>query len=177
MGSCRCVSCRIPNAEDRSRAEMSTPSGSDVYYFLSHIRTAAPNRWVQDLQVCLEREVEARANPKTGLRGSLYFETEAAARDALRTKQPEARVLVPLYTREYLHAPPPEYAQFVNGRTDPRGRRLLHPILWDVPPGGRRAPGLAQARSLGTGIPEYEQTGLAAMCRLKAYRASYEDIV
>src|SRR4051794_2039509 len=119
---------------------MSQPSGQvDVYFLLSHIRTATANRWVQRFQQSLDLQVQLRAEPTAGLRvGSLYYETEAAAREARQApKQPEARVLVPLYTREYLHAPPAEYVEFVNGRIDQRGRRLLHPVFWDAPPGGR----------------------------------------
>jgi FxsC-like protein len=156
-----------------------TPRALDVYFLLSHVRTSVPDQWVHRFHQALELAVSARAAPTEGLRsGSLYYETIATAREQYETGDPpRARVVVPLYTREFLHDPPPEFVEYCEQARAGSRSPHLHPVFWDANPGGRDAPGLVQARSLGSGIADYDECGLAAMCRLNAFSRSYRKIV
>ncbi len=159
---------------------MTSPSHRhDVYYFLSHIRGSVPDRWISQFNHALELAVGERADPPQGLRiGALYYETAAAARQQRQPDMPlGARVLVPLYTREFLHEAPSEYLEFCAGRLGGSVPLRIHPVFWDANPGGRDVPGFRQARSLGADIPEYEECGLAAMCRLNGFVREYKVII
>jgi hypothetical protein len=161
---------------------MPASAGSyEVYFLLSHVRAAAPNEWVRRFHRSLLSRVESRARPTPGLRAeSIYYETRAQALEALRAGRLQAlraRVIVPLYTREFLFDPPPEFAPFLDGHADRPARLHIHPVLWDANPGNRGAPGLAQARSLGAGVPDYVDCGLLAMCRLNAFEDGYTTIL
>ena len=156
----------------------SPPRHLDVYFLLSHVRTAIPDQWVHRFHLALDLAVERRASLTEGLRtGSLYYETVAMAREHQENGYPPgARVIVPLYTREFLHQPPPEYVEYCNGGVV--GGRRPHPsgVLGREPgrPGGPRA-GAGQVA--GRRHPDYEECGLAAMCRLNAFARSYQMII
>ncbi|WP_238008257.1 hypothetical protein KZZ52_58235 [Dactylosporangium sp. AC04546] len=151
----------------------------DAYYLLSHVRGSVPDRWVGQFNHALELAIGERASPPRGLQiEGLYYETTAAARQQRRPGTPlGARVLVPLYTREFLHEAPPEYDDFCNNRLGGGARPRIHPVFWDANPGGRDVPGFRQARSLGEDLPEYEECGLAAMCRLNGFVREYRIII
>jgi hypothetical protein len=151
----------------------------DVYFFISHVRNVAPNRWISACYEDLKTAVEARATPRPGLRPeSIYLETRAVAeRRRAAGDLASARVFVPLYTREYLHQVPPEFDEYVHGDPARPRRPVIHPVLWDGDFGIRNAPGLSQARDLGDGIALYEEGGLAAMRRVRAYAVSYQRII
>ena len=157
-----------------------SPSHLDIYYFLSHARTASPDRWEQQFHQQLDEQLKrfATDRPPAGLDlTSGCFPTQADAYDPDKRWMPtRARVLVPLYTREYLHDPPVEYSEFLRDREN-RVAHHLHPVIWDPLPNGRAMEGGPQARSLGDDIPDYSSVGLAAMCRLRAYAADYREIV
>jgi hypothetical protein len=153
-------------------------SRADLYFSLIHARTSLPNQWIERFYHRLDEEVRSRAAPMPGLRaGSLYHPTEGEARRAIAGDYPEARVLVPLYTREFLHTPPPDFRDRLHRLSDSADLPFVHPVLWDAYQPARSVCGLAQARSLGEAIPEYEDCGLASICRLNAYRTELTQIV
>jgi hypothetical protein len=150
----------------------------DVYFSLIHARTAHPNQWVHRFYRLLDEEVRGRAEPIGGLRvGSLYFDTEAAAQQALTTELPGARVLIPLYTREFLHDPPPDFAPYLDGRPEPTRVPFLHPVMWDSYPPPRGIAGIAQARSLGATVSAYEECGMGSICRLNAFAQELKQLI
>jgi len=151
----------------------------DVYFFISHVRTMVPNKWISAYYEDLRNAVEQRASPKPGLRPeSIYLDTRAVAeRRRAAGDLASARVFVPLYTPEYLDEVPPEFDEYVHGDPARGGRAVIHPVLWNGDFGIRNAPGLSQARDLGGGIAMYGHGGLSTMCRLKAYAASYQKII
>jgi hypothetical protein len=157
----------------------SPPEPLDVYFYLSHVRSRVADHWIYRFHQALDLAVESKARPAAGLAlGSIYLNTAGkAARLQSSGSLPEARVIVPLYTREFLHDPPPEYKQFERAHRKGARRPCLHPVFWDANPGGRQALGLDQARTLGKDLPDYEEYGLAAMCRLNAFATSYRAIV
>lgn len=153
-------------------------SRAHLYFSLIHARTSLPNQWIERFYHRLDEEVRSRAAPMPGLRpGSLYYPTEGEARRALAGDCPEVRVLVPLYTREFLHAPPPDFDDRLHRTGDAADLPFVHPVLWDAYLPARSVSGLAQARSLGDSIPEYADCGMASICRLNAYRTELTQIV
>jgi hypothetical protein len=95
-----------------------------------------------------------------------------------------AEVLVPLYSPVYLRRPLPQAVRSAfQSRLDEAGPRRsaghVQPVLWvPLPPGVRPEPDdLTEALSLGEGVPEYEENGLAALCRLALYREQYNVIL
>ncbi|WP_436524794.1 hypothetical protein [Actinoplanes sp. HUAS TT8] len=113
-----------------------------------------------------------------GLRpGSLYFSTAGEALRALDLGLPRVRVLVPLYTREFLHDPPPDFGDRLYRIGDPTTLPFVHPVLWEAHLPARRVNGLAQATSLGSSVQEYLDCGMASICRLNAYTAELKRIV
>lgn len=154
-------------------------SRSEVYFSLIHARASFPNEYVERFHRRLDEEVRTRATPPPGLRAeSLHYATEREARLALAAPdRPEARVLVPLYTREFLHDPPADFASYLFRRSDVTDLPFVHPVMWDfyVPP--RAVCGIAQALSLGNAVREYEACGMATICRHNAYAAELRQIV
>jgi len=150
----------------------------DLYFALIHARTSIANQWVEAFYHRLDLEVQSRAVPMPGLRaGSLYFPTAGAARRALDIGLPRVRVLVPLYTREFLHDPPPDFGDRLHRLGDQTEPPFVHPVLWEAHLPARRVNGLAQAMSLGRSVQEYLECGMAALCRLNAYAAELRRIV
>ncbi|MBM2621093.1 hypothetical protein JIG36_36895 [Actinoplanes sp. LDG1-06] len=150
----------------------------DLYFSLIHARTPFPNQWVERFYRRLDEEVRSRAEPVPGLRpGSLFFATEGEARLALAGSPPGVRVLVPLYTREFLHDPPPDFSDHLYRRAEPGELPFVHPVLWDTYVPARTVGGLAQARSLGNSVQEYADCGMAALCRLNAYAVELRQLV
>jgi len=159
---------------------MSQPShSSDVYFRLC---TTAPESSVRMFREALVVEVRYYAHlpeeleleePATEERVR-YPRQRLAATEPYR---PEARVLVPLYTREFLVNPPTAFTQACAALADPARRRFLHPVLWDGLPIGVNVPGLAQAQSLGDGIDEYADLGLLSMCLLRNYVRDFKIVV
>lgn len=154
---------------------MPTP---DLYFALIHARTSIPNQWVEAFYHRLDLEVQSRAAPMPGLRaGSLYFPTAGEARHALEIGLPRVRVLVPLYTREFLHDPPPDFGDRLYRFGDRPEPPFVHPVLWEAHLPARGVNGLAQATSLGSSVQEYLECGMASICRLNAYTAELRRIV
>jgi hypothetical protein len=150
----------------------------DLYFALIHARTSIPNQWVEAFYHRLDLEVQSRAAPMPGLRaGSLYLPTAGEARRALEIGLPRVRVLVPLYTREFLHEPPPDFGDRLYRLADPAELPFVHPVLWEAHLPARRVNGLAQATSLGNSVREYLECGMASICRLNAYTAELRRIV
>ncbi|MCA2215728.1 hypothetical protein [Jidongwangia harbinensis] len=150
----------------------------DLYFALIHARTSTPNQWVESFYHRLDLEVQSRAAPMPGLRaGSLYFPTAGEARRALDIGLPRVRVLVPLYTREFLHDPPPDFGDRLHRLGDPAEPPFVHPVLWEPHLPARRVNGLAQATSLGSSVQEYLECGMASICRLNAYTVELRRIV
>jgi hypothetical protein len=95
-----------------------------------------------------------------------------------------AEVLVPLYSPIYLRRSLPSAvrAAFQSRLDDARpGLAAGHvqPVLWvPLPTEVRPDPDdLGDALSLGEGVPEYEENGLFALCRLTIFREQYRVIV
>ncbi|SDT65269.1 hypothetical protein [Actinoplanes derwentensis] len=154
---------------------MPTP---DLYFALIHARTSIPNQWVDAFYHRLDLEVQSRAAPAPGLRvGSLYFPTAGEVRRALDAGLPRVRVLVPLYTREFLHDPPPDFGDRLHRLEDPAEQPFVHPVLWEPHLPARRVNGLAQAVSLGDSVQEYLDCGMASICRLNAFTRQLRRIV
>jgi len=150
----------------------------DLYFALIHARTSIPNQWVDAFYHRLNLEVQSRAAPMPGLRaGSLYFATAGEARRALDIGLPRVRVLVPLYTREFLHDPPPDFGDRLYRLSDRAEPPFVHPVLWEAHLPARRVNGLAQATSLGNSVQEYLECGMVSICRLNAYTAELRRIV
>jgi hypothetical protein len=154
-------------------------SRPDLYFALIHARASFPNEWVERFYRRLDEEVRSRAAPPPGLRaGSLHYATEREARTALADGSPaEVRVLVPLYTREFLHDPPPDFAPYLNRRFDLADPPFVHPVMWDVYVPPRAVYGIDQALSLGKAVREYEVSGMATICRHNAYAGELRQIV
>ena len=95
-----------------------------------------------------------------------------------------AEVLVPLYSPVYMRR---SLSQAVRNAFQSRlieagpelSRGHVQPVLWvPLPPGVRPDPDdLADALSLGDGMPEYEENGLGALCRLTIFRDQYNKVV
>jgi hypothetical protein len=152
-------------------------SRQDLYFSLIHERASFPNQWVERFYRILDEAVHRRAAPLAGLRqGSLYFPTEMEARRAQLGDRPSVRVLVPLYTREFLHTPPPDFGEHLSRRTE-TDLPFVHPVLWDAYVPARSVIGLAQAMSLGDAVREYRDCGMASICRLNAYADELTQIV
>jgi hypothetical protein len=151
----------------------------DYYFALVHARTSIPNQWVEGFYHQLDLEVRRRADPPHGLRrGSLYYPTAGDVRWALDTTGiPRVRVLVPLYSREFLHEPPPDFGDRLYRVGDPATPPFVHPVLWEPHLPARRVNGLAQATSLGTSVQEYAEYGMVAICRLSAYTDELRQII
>ncbi|BBH67680.1 hypothetical protein ACTI_43650 [Actinoplanes sp. OR16] len=150
----------------------------DLYFALIHARTSIPNQWVEGFYHRLDIEVQRRADPPHGLRrGSLYFPTAGDARRALDSGIPRVRVLVPLYSREFLHEPPPDFGDRLYRAGDPAEPPFVHPVLWEPHLPARRVNGLAQATSLGTSVREYAEYGMVSICRLSAYTEELRQII
>jgi hypothetical protein len=153
-------------------------SRPDLYFSLVHMRTSTPNQWIERFYHRLNDEVRNHAVPMPGLRpGSLYHATEGDARRALDAGLPFVRVLVPLYTREFLHAPPPDFNDFLYRPSYPTEPPFIHPVLWDAYIPARTVNGLAQAMSLGNAVREYADCGMLSICRLSAYADELTQIV
>jgi hypothetical protein len=153
-------------------------SRPDLYFSLIHARASFPNEWVERFYRRLDEEVRSRANPPPGLRpGSVHYATEREARTARTDASPGVRVLVPLYTREFLHDPPPDFAPYLNRPFDVADLPFVHPVMWDVYVPPRAVCGIAQALSLGTAVREYEVCGMATICRHNAYAGELRQIV
>jgi hypothetical protein len=86
-------------------------------------------------------------------------------------------VLVPLYTREFLHAPPPDFSDYLYRPSYPTEPPFIHPVLWDAYVPARTVSGLAQAMSLGHFVREYADCGMLSLCRLSAYANELTQIV
>lgn len=154
---------------------MPTP---DLYFALIHARTSIPNQWVDAFYHWLDLEVQTRASPSPGLRlGSLYFPTAGEARRGLELGLPRVRVLVPLYTREFLHDPPPDFGDRLHRLDDPAEQPFVHPVLWEPHLPARRVNGLTQATSLGESVQEYRDCGMVSICRLNAFAPQLRRIV
>ncbi|MEU4693646.1 hypothetical protein [Actinoplanes sp. NPDC023714] len=150
----------------------------DLYFALIHARTSVPNQWVEGFYHRLDLEVQRRADPPHGLRrGSLYFATAGDCRRAMETGVPRVRVLVPLYSREFLHEPPPDFGDRLHRAGDPTEPPFVHPVLWEPHLPARRVNGLAQATSLGAAVQEYAEYGMVSICRLSAYTAELRQII
>ncbi|MEV4350740.1 hypothetical protein AB0J83_40305 [Actinoplanes sp. NPDC049596] len=153
-------------------------SRPDLYFSLIHDRGSFPDEWVERFHRRLEEEVRSRATPSPGLRaGSLYFSTRREAQVAPVATRQNARVLVPLYTREFLHSPPPDFAPFLNRPSDSADLPFVHPVMWDVYVPPREVCGMAQALSLGHGVREYQACGMATICRHNAYAGELRQLV
>ncbi|BAL87577.1 hypothetical protein AMIS_23570 [Actinoplanes missouriensis 431] len=153
-------------------------SAPDYYFALIHARTSIPNQWVEGFYHQLDLEVRRRADPPHGLRrGSLYYPTAGDARWALEAGIPSVRVLVPLYSREFLHEPPPDFGDRLYQPGDPATMPFVHPVLWEPHLPARRVNGLAQATSLGTAVQEYGDYGMVAICRLSAYTEELRQLI
>jgi hypothetical protein len=154
------------------------PATTDLYFSLIHARASFPNEWVERFYRRLDEEVRGRANPPPGLRaGSVHYATSREAQAAFAGEPRNARVLVPLYTREFLHDPPPDFAPYLNRRSDMADLPFVHPVLWDVYVPPREVCGFAQAVSLGDAVREYEACGMATICRHNAYASELRQIV
>ncbi|MBB2940792.1 hypothetical protein FB565_000496 [Actinoplanes lutulentus] len=150
----------------------------DLYFALIHARTSVPNQWVEGFYHRLDLEVQRRADPPYGLRrGSLYFATAGDARKALANGVPRVRVLVPLYSREFLHEPPADFGNRLHRLNDSDEPPFVHPVLWEPHLPARRVNGLAQATSLGAAVQEYAEYGMVSICRLSAYTAELRQII
>jgi hypothetical protein len=153
-------------------------SRPDLYFSLIHARISSPNEWVERFYHRLDEEVRIRASPPPGLRqGSLHYATERDAQTALANPRQDVRVLVPLYTREFLHAPPPDFADYLHRGPDVASLPFVHPVMWDIYLPPREVCGLSQAISLGSAVREYKDCGMAAICRHNAYSAELRQIV
>jgi hypothetical protein len=153
-------------------------SRPDLYFSLIHKRTSIPNQWVERFYHRLDDEVRDRATPMPGLRpGSLYFATDGDAGRAMEAGLPTVRVLVPLYTREFLHSPPADFRDYLYRPSYPTEPPFVHPVLWDAYVPARTVSGLAQAMSLGDLVREYADCGLLSICRLSAYANELRQIV
>ncbi|GID99296.1 hypothetical protein [Paractinoplanes durhamensis] len=142
------------------------------------MRASIPNQWVERFYHRLDDEVRTRASGPSGLRiGSLYFATEGDARRAHAAGLPPVRVLVPLYTREFLHSPPPDFSEYLHRPVHPTDLPFIHPVLWDAYIPARSVSGLAQAMSLGNFVGEYADCGMLSICRLSAYANELRQIV
>jgi hypothetical protein len=149
-----------------------------LYFSLIHARTSFPNEWVERFYRRLDEEVRSRATPPPGLRaGSIHYATEREAQAALANGTPDVRVLVPLYTREFLHDPPPDFEPYLNRRFDVADLPFVHPVMWDIYIPPRSVCGIDQARSLGNAVREYEVSGMATICRHNAYASELRQIV
>lgn len=150
----------------------------DLYFALIHARTSIPNQWVEAFYHRLDLEVQSRANPMPGLRaGSLYFATTGEAGRAIAAGLPRVRVLVPLYTREFLHDPPPDFSDRLHRFGNQTEPPWVHPVLWEAHLPARRVNGLAQATSLGTSVQEYLDWGMVSICRLNAFTMELRRII
>jgi hypothetical protein len=153
-------------------------SRPDLYFSLIHARASFANEWVERFYRRLDEEVRSRATPPPGLRaGSVHYATEREARAGLAGDPRVVRVLVPLYTREFLHDPPPDFAPYLNRRSDVADLPFVHPVMWDVYVPPREVCGIAQAVSLGNAVREYEACGMATICRHNAYASELRQIV
>lgn len=153
-------------------------SRPDLYFSLIHARASFANEWVERFYRRLDEEVRSLATPPPGLRaGSVHHLTERDARQAFTMEPQAVRVLVPLYTREFLHDPPPDFAPYLARRSGAVELPFVHPVMWDVYVPPREVYGIAQALSLGRGIREYEDCGMATICRLNAYAVELREIV
>ncbi|GIE87813.1 hypothetical protein [Actinoplanes regularis] len=153
-------------------------SRPDLYFALIHARQSFPNEWVGRFYRRLDEEVRSRATPLPGLRtGSIHYATEREAQAASGERGPDVRVLVPLYTREFLHDPPTDFAPYLNRRSDVTDLPFVHPVMWDVYIPPREVCGIAQAVSLGNAVREYRDCGMATICRHNAYSSELRQIV
>lgn len=153
-------------------------SRPDLYFSLIHARASFPNEWVERFYRRLDEEVRSRAVPPPGLRaGSIHYATEREAQTGRANGSPGVRVLVPLYTREFLHDPPADFASYLHRRYDVADLPFVHPVMWDIYVPPRAVCGIVQALSLGTAVREYEVAGMATICRHNAYAAELRQIV
>jgi hypothetical protein len=95
-----------------------------------------------------------------------------------------AEVLVPLYSPVYMRRSLPRavrdaFQSRLSAAGTGRAEGHVQPVLWiPLPPGVRPVPDdLADALSLGEGVPEYAENGLGALCRLTIFREQYGIIM
>jgi FxsC-like protein len=154
----------------------------DIYFYLSHARAPSMpvDYWVRKFydDLCVEVEDLARLDLEMEV-GFADFMPPGGERDSSVSRAINAaRVLVPLYSPDYLTWPLRERATFLErlgaaDEVDPH----IQPVIWVPGAAESELPDVAQALELGEGFPDYAQRGLATMCRLKAYEKAYRAIV
>lgn len=150
----------------------------EAYFYLSHARppSMAVDHWVQVFYGDLLEAVRSLAGRNVELEiGHCDLLPPGQEREVqIDHAVSSARVLVPLYTPEYLDTPPPDRGKFRKGK--------ILPVLWAPLPPGRSVPDLAAALDLSRDLAEpaqreYALHGLSALCRLSAHSDTYQAIV
>jgi FxsC-like protein len=178
-----------------------------VYFFLNYARsapvliekplTAVPppppggDYWVSAFFDRLLGAVRSRARPAPERNIGFYDQHVSAASDLAATLTEvlrTAQVFVPLYSPGYVTKSWPRRveAAFHSRLTSAgvaRPERHVVPVLWTPVPSWWEdgspvlAKALAEARSLGEGIPEYAENGVRALCMLKPYRSALNEVM
>jgi FxsC-like protein len=161
---------------------MTTPV-REAYFYLSHARAPSMvvDHWVrtfyEDLLACVGDLAPHNLELEIGFADFMPPGPDREA--AIDRAVGGARVFVPLYSPEYLDAPPRDRAMFIDrllaGGSEKSGH--TQPVLWVPCPPGRTFPDLALATELGADVPGYARHGLSAMCRLKGHAENYHRVV
>lgn len=164
----------------------------ETCFFLSYARppSGAGEHWVRmffkelQAQVAHEARRAGRLQPGGELgQGFADFLPRGPERDAAVARAlGSARVLVPLYSPEYLERSTTrrERATFLqrvmNGSTSPPWWRV-QAVLWTPVSATGHVSDLSRALELGEDFPEYTRHGLETMRRLSEHREHYDAVV
>ncbi|GIF72919.1 FxsC protein [Asanoa siamensis] len=161
-----------------------TPAGPsrEAYFYLSHARqkSGGVDYWVRTFFEDLHDEVRdrPRRNPELDI-GTGDLQPTSVDRDSeIDRAVAGARVFVPLFSPEYVAAPPRDSQLFLDSNV-PAGQRIskVQPVLWVPLPPDRRFPHLTAALELGGDLPDYARHGLSALSRLRSHANDYGTVV
>ncbi|WP_092377186.1 hypothetical protein [Micromonospora phaseoli] len=132
----------------------------------------------------LSRAVAARPREQDDVHVGLFRPCAESSTDAGRIERVLATVAVFVALRSECYdtdeTATAEQAVFLRqpAATHPRApRHRLLPVLWEVPPGGAAWATRDAARTLLPDVPQYAETGLAALSRRHWDRAAYERVL
>jgi FxsC-like protein len=161
------------------------PTGGCLFYVsYARSRRLEPDSWVRSFYADLLAAVERHATPRPGWEvgfldpGALDDSHDGKSRRALSLSE----VFVALFSEGYLtdSRAGQERAAFLArlGRV-PERRRAGHfvPVLWEPPVDNRTGTEFAEARAFAAHVFEYAEHGLAALCRLRRFRAPYLELL
>jgi hypothetical protein len=156
-----------------------------LYFFLSHGHDAGDisadrDHWVSAVYHDLVEEIGKRPRAMLGWQLGEFGSCNAAERDTPmpRSALETASVFVALYSYSYLRddRAMAERATFAAVADRSAGRHIL-PVVWEPAREDAAAPDLDDAVAIAPEIPEYAETGLLALSRLRQSRKLYRAVL